>query len=33
MSLRGRVNLLNWNGRGRPRGLFPERPARKGAAG
>ncbi|GGX93306.1 nitrate reductase subunit beta [Streptomyces anandii] len=24
-SLRGRVNLLNWNGRGRPRGLFPAR--------
>ncbi len=22
-SLRGRVNLLNWNGRGRPDGLFP----------
>ncbi len=22
-SLRGRVNLLNWNGRGRPEGLFP----------
>ncbi|WNM29009.1 nitrate reductase subunit beta [Streptomyces sp. Li-HN-5-11] len=26
----GRVNLLNWNGRGRPRGLFPER---RGAEG
>ncbi|MET8944033.1 nitrate reductase subunit beta [Streptomyces sp. NPDC004542] len=25
--LRGRVNLLNWNGHGRPRGLFPERKA------
>ncbi|WP_256255834.1 hypothetical protein [Streptomyces sp. MUSC 14] len=24
-ALRGRVNLLNWNGRGRPRGLFPDR--------
>ncbi|GAA4095904.1 nitrate reductase subunit beta [Actinomadura miaoliensis] len=24
--LRGRVNLLNWNGRGRPAGLFPARP-------
>lgn len=23
--LRGRVNLLNWNGRGRPDGLFPRR--------
>ncbi|MFF4399747.1 hypothetical protein [Streptomyces sp. NPDC001480] len=23
-SLRGRVNLLNWNRHGRPRGLFPE---------
>jgi nitrate reductase beta subunit len=23
--LRGRVNLFNWDGRGRPRGLFPER--------
>ncbi|MEW2395286.1 nitrate reductase subunit beta [Streptomyces sp. NPDC046862] len=23
VSLRGRVNLLNWNGRGRPDGLFP----------
>jgi nitrate reductase beta subunit len=22
-SLRGRVNLLNWNGKGRPDGLFP----------
>ncbi|MGW2642050.1 nitrate reductase subunit beta [Streptomyces sp. NPDC001348] len=25
--LRGRTNLLNWNGRGRPRGLFPDRKA------
>ncbi|SFC79792.1 respiratory nitrate reductase beta subunit [Nocardioides terrae] len=25
-SLRGRVNLLNWDGNGRPSGLFPERP-------
>ncbi|WP_131739151.1 nitrate reductase subunit beta [Actinomadura roseirufa] len=25
--LRGRVNLLNWNGRGRPAGLFPATPA------
>ncbi|MFF4489921.1 4Fe-4S dicluster domain-containing protein [Streptomyces sp. NPDC001544] len=25
--LRGRVNLLDWNGRGRPRGLFPDRKA------
>ncbi|MFJ9930058.1 nitrate reductase subunit beta [Streptomyces misionensis] len=25
VSLRGRVNLLNWNGRGRPGGLFPPR--------
>jgi nitrate reductase beta subunit len=24
-ALRGRVNLLNWNGRGRPQGLFPGR--------
>ncbi len=24
-SLRDRVNLLNWNGRGRPAGLFPRR--------
>lgn len=24
-SLRGRVNLLNWDGNGRPSGLFPER--------
>ncbi|WP_231331584.1 nitrate reductase subunit beta [Actinomadura graeca] len=24
-SLRGRVNLLGWNGRGRPKGLFPAR--------
>jgi nitrate reductase / nitrite oxidoreductase, beta subunit len=24
-SLAGRVNLLNWNGKGRPRGLFPRR--------
>ncbi|MDH2416355.1 nitrate reductase subunit beta [Nocardioides sp. CER19] len=24
--LRGRVNLLNWDGNGRPSGLFPERP-------
>jgi nitrate reductase beta subunit len=23
----GRINLLNWDGRGRPRGLFPSRPA------
>ncbi len=23
-SLRGRVNLLDWDGRGRPAGLFPE---------
>jgi nitrate reductase beta subunit len=23
---RGRVNLLNWDGKGRPEGLFPERP-------
>jgi nitrate reductase beta subunit len=23
-ALRGRVNLLDWNGQGRPRGLFPE---------
>ncbi|MCF3118277.1 nitrate reductase subunit beta [Streptomyces arenae] len=23
-SLRGRINLLNWNGRGRPDGLFPQ---------
>ncbi|CAM5399863.1 Nitrate reductase subunit beta OS=Streptomyces tendae OX=1932 GN=narH PE=4 SV=1 [Streptomyces tendae] len=22
-ALRGRVNLLNWNGKGRPNGLFP----------
>lgn len=22
-ALRGRVNLLNWNGKGRPDGLFP----------
>jgi nitrate reductase beta subunit len=21
---RGRTNLLNWNGRGKPEGLFPE---------
>ncbi|WP_432025821.1 nitrate reductase subunit beta [Streptomyces sp. 1222.5] len=26
-TLRGRVNLLGWNGRGRPRGLFPDRKA------
>jgi nitrate reductase / nitrite oxidoreductase, beta subunit len=25
--LRGRVNLLNWDGNGRPSGLFPARPA------
>jgi nitrate reductase beta subunit len=31
-SLRGRVNLLNWNGRGRPKGLFPEPPVQRGAA-
>ncbi len=24
LALRGRVNLLNWNGSGRPDGLFPE---------
>jgi nitrate reductase beta subunit len=25
--LRGRVNLLNWDGNGAPEGMFPERPA------
>ncbi|MER8001310.1 nitrate reductase subunit beta [Streptomyces sp. NPDC095613] len=28
-SPRGRVNLLNWNGRGRPEGLFPRRGERR----
>jgi nitrate reductase beta subunit len=23
---RGRVNLLNWDGKGSPRGLFPKKP-------
>jgi nitrate reductase beta subunit len=27
-SLRGRVNLLNWDGKGRPQGLFPHRGGR-----
>jgi nitrate reductase beta subunit len=26
-SKQGRVNLLNWDGKGVPAGLFPERPA------
>ena len=30
--MKGRVNLLNWDGRGRPEGLFPPNP-RDGAAG
>src|SRR5690625_5420388 len=30
---RQRVNLLNWDGKGSPDGLFPERPAGEGAAG
>jgi nitrate reductase beta subunit len=25
-TLRGRVNLLNWDGTGAPSGLFPEKP-------
>ncbi|GAP56433.1 nitrate reductase, partial [Arthrobacter sp. Hiyo6] len=25
MTLRGRVNLLNWDGTGAPSGLFPEK--------
>ena len=29
----GRVNLLNWDGKGRPAGLFPPRPAEPRAAG
>ena len=31
--LRGRVNLLNWDGRGMPDGIFPDSEARPGDGG